>query len=352
MSKAQVPLESIDESGVVQDGCQPRSSPVKPSRDTDQQSLPRTRPYQDVNSSPLRNSPAVRSPVKPLGASPLPPVRLNSLNISKRRRLELEPSSPIDASHILNSRRNSESHITPQKARSFSTPVRFMGRRTPSLQDKPIPVLSPPSPEASLESAVVKSSSPLQNTLSSSRLLNSASSSSSASSGDERGSPLVVSRRRVTAPIFSSPPKRVEGDAELDRQIQNWKCLVSVAKKAYDYEDSEDEVNIDELIEKHRKAAQKAAAYLLEEGQTRSEEVGIEEFARHLTEQRDRFNEPFDDFNTSRLSRLQLKEYEELKRCYAARRSSAAHAAETASSQLDMRRLLGILDVDYDLLFP
>lgn len=79
------------------------------------------------------------SPKKtPTTRTPLPPVHSEQLQISKRRRLTLEPSQSdvVEDANLLT--------VTPSKIRSVSTPVQT--RRTPSLQDRPIPVLSPPSP--------------------------------------------------------------------------------------------------------------------------------------------------------------------------------------------------------------
>lgn len=92
----------------------------------------------------------IQSPCKsPISRVPLPRVVSGSLNIMKKRRLE--PTSPSFTQDP-----NSPPHnvrITPSKNRSFSSPI-YPGSamRTPSLQDKPIPVLSPPSPTSSARS--------------------------------------------------------------------------------------------------------------------------------------------------------------------------------------------------------
>jgi hypothetical protein len=108
-------------------------------------------------------SPSAMSPIKSsIGSSPLPPVLSNSLNISKRRRLEPFSSSPIDPrfGDEANSRGPySTPRVLPEKSRSVSTPVRRLSAsRTPSLTDRPIPVLSPPSPIQKETSEVSKDS--------------------------------------------------------------------------------------------------------------------------------------------------------------------------------------------------
>lgn len=106
----------------------------------------RTQAFSGGSMSPISMSPVKSS----RGSSPLPPITSDSLNISKRRRLDPSSSSPIEPRYGNETNLKdpySTPRVFPEKSRSMSSPVRRMSTsRTPSLTDCPIPVLSPPPP--------------------------------------------------------------------------------------------------------------------------------------------------------------------------------------------------------------
>lgn len=115
-------------------------------------------PDKTLNSPPLAPVPSPRK--SPNSGISLPKISSGSLQVLKRRRLE--PSTPNGDGLQDQLLPIHSHHITPSKNRSFSSPVSAsfqQSRRTPSLQDKPIPVLSPPSPSNSIRSISSSSSS-------------------------------------------------------------------------------------------------------------------------------------------------------------------------------------------------
>uniref|UniRef100_A0A060T189 ARAD1C18040p n=1 Tax=Blastobotrys adeninivorans TaxID=409370 RepID=A0A060T189_BLAAD len=154
-----------------------------------------------VYQSPVKKTP----PVSPAFSTPI--ATGGSLYIPKRRRLDLQTSSPLMKVPMSSP---NDRHATPQKAnRSFTTPIRVgntsvglvsNGKRTPSLQDRPIPVLSPPSAQ-SLDSQVSRLSD-----------IPSTPMSASSSSESSAGSIPRRTRRVVTMPILSTDPEKSSPD--------------------------------------------------------------------------------------------------------------------------------------------
>lgn len=89
----------------------------------------------------VRKEPLSITPFKSPNTNKLPPLPKGSNVLPKRRKISNDvfstPSKPIDNSYLI-----------PHKSRSFSTPV---PKRIPSLQETPIPDLTPPTSKISNE---------------------------------------------------------------------------------------------------------------------------------------------------------------------------------------------------------
>ncbi|KAA8899434.1 hypothetical protein TRICI_006348 [Trichomonascus ciferrii] len=303
--------------------------------------------------SPL-SMPACESPKKTPGhhSSPLPPLSGDKLEIPKRRKLEPEfASSPLDRRQLDGT---PNSVITPQKSRSISTPTHLLKRRTPSLADKPIPVLSPPSPALSTESHVSKTP-PIPSSVESrdSGMLTAESSSSSSSSERKIGASQM---RSVTSPLMSRGPdngdltKLRRESAQLDREIRKWRRLVDLANKAQKYEEQNRERDIKGLIEDWRSAARMAANHLYNETSVKVDAMGgVEELKKRINDS------PFQDeraeFDPQSLSPEDRAKYEDLKAQYE-QDMGKKDKEEEEVNEFTMPYMLKLLNVDHKLLFP
>lgn len=150
---------------------------------------------------------------------PMPRVPSGSLKIMKRRKLDSSDSSTSPTTRESTPLPLHHQRITPSKSRSFSGPlIDSFQKRAPSLQDKPIPVLSPPSPLnpvkspksislRSVSSPFISPTSfktPVLRRRNSSELMSvpdSTSSSSSSGSSSYLSHSVSPSRRNITTPL-------------------------------------------------------------------------------------------------------------------------------------------------------
>lgn len=345
-------------------------------------------------------------------SSPLPPISSDRLVVAKRRRLDPNSSvgssplfdTPVQANSTLGSESGGSaggnSAITPQKLRSTSTPSRFLtrNRRTPSLTDKPIPILSPPSPTLSTESRVSKTpphsksnennneqDEDNENTTGSSSSSSSnnsgqwtsASSSSSPSWNIEQqrspGSSFIQERRSVTSPLLFKGSNEAQGrgnsghtnkslikeSLQLDREINKWRRLVELANKAQRYEnEQEGEQDIKKLIEEWRTAARMAANHLHNETAVKVDAMGGASELRNKMEERQQ--PPFDDsginnFNPQDLSAEDREAYEEIKAEYESQSlndNTKSNEETGEAEEFTVAYMLKLLNVDHKLLFP
>lgn len=309
-----------------------------------------------VAASPLSMQ-ACESPKKTPGhhSSPLPPLSGDrQLEIPKRRKLEPDfASSPLDRRQLDGT---ANSVITPQKSRSMSTPTHLLKRRTPSLADKPIPVLSPPSPALSTESHVSKTP-PIPSSVESkdSGMLTAESSSSSSSSERKVGHSQM---RSVTSPLMSRGPnngdltKLRRESAHLDREIRKWRRLVDLANKAQKYEEKNQERDIKTLIEDWRAAARMAASHLYNETSVKVDTMGgVEELKRRINDTP--FQDDRDGFDPQTLSSEDRAKYEDLKAQYEQDMGKKdKEEREEEVGEFTMPYMLKLLNVDHKLLFP
>lgn len=336
-----------------------------------------------------------QSPKKSPKVTPLPPVSHNSLNISKRRKLE--PSTPDTATDSSTTSASSSHHlkpfITPCKNRSFSSPL-LHSKRTPSLQDQPIPVLSPPSPANSIRS--VSSSSiinpSLLNTPSQEKTLDKAdlislpgsatSSTSSASSQivlnpDDKitsSTPSLTSKATANTPTTyhrtsplssrSTDPTLTEllkKEREIDREISKMNKNVDTARLALKYKrSSEDEEKLQKLAIQWRDVAQKAASYLYNEASLYIDRIGgMEEYLRRKKEDEET-RKQFENNNSIDVDELtpeQKEQYEVLRAEYEEQSTYDTNAKtseedEANSKEFTMKYMLKSLNVDYKKVFP
>jgi hypothetical protein len=268
----------------------------------------------------------------------LPPLSGEPLNISKRRRLE-PMSSPIRGGSN-RSTAISPTTITPSKLRSFSSPQKQSAKRTPSLQDRPIPVLSPPLP-----ASVTQDPSPNGLLLTSDKI---------SSSPPE----FIRSNRSVTSPVQSIPDRQMlnlQGkEQQMDREINNLKKIIEIADQAYKYENSSRDRKLDELHDMWRIAAQEAAIYLFNQAKERVSAMGgMSELKRRQQKQRE-FSSPFfgsEEFDLKSLSNDQREIYEQLKKEYDDRLAKTNDNSDDGT-EFTMEYMLTTLSIKYDVLFP
>lgn len=306
----------------------------------------------------LSSSPASvnRSPTKSRNTSPLPPIN-TSIQISKKRRLEA--SSPIGAdglstySHELPDTVGIGTGITPSKMRSVSSPTRLQQKRTPSLTDRPIPVLSPPS---------LSQESPASFSISKSTPAVSKESEIPSSSSSATSDTLVT--RNASSPLQSksslnqnsSMPALYRKESELNKEIQRWKQLVNIAEQAQKYDKSDKFKEIEHLLESWRLAAQGAAAYLYNQARTKVNMMGgIDELKRRMQEQKQISGIIADDIDYDQLSQDEKLMFDEMKDEYdrlAERESQTTEQDETEDREFTMSFMLKTLNIQPSLLFP
>lgn len=291
----------------------------------------------------LASSPPGRSPVKTKGMiTPLPPIQAGSLRILKRRRLE--PNSPEPA-RVKGSDLNP---VTPSKHRSFSSPIRPLAqRRTPSLQDSPIPRLSPPSPPGSVGTSPSDISTLAQPP------------SSASHSFDSPARP-TAGLRRVTSPLASKVrdphyQQLAKSELELDRDLLKWRKKVDVARQAQKYDSKhQDDEDLKQSTEKWREAAQKAATYLFNQAGAKVDRMGgMAEYLRRQKERDEFQNKSFEDeIDFDSLSPEQQERYNEMKEEYEAELKRGKREEEEVPTEFTMKYMLTSLKIDTELIFP
>lgn len=294
-------------------------------------------PVPAPDTSTVDLSPPVPSPKKALGMStPLPPVQAGSLQITKRRRLTLEPES------FPPSNSDANSLVTPSKSRTVSSPT-VQARRTPSLQDRPIPVLSPPSPPKPQ------------------------SDEGSSTTTTQRTPNIPISmrvpgyNRRVSSPLSSKI--RNSDDLELqrtelrlDRELLKWRRLLETAKQAKNYREKNDDNEVKELTIKWRHAAQKAASELFSQAGERIESMGgMKEFLRRQRDGKDfekhNFNE--NEINYDALTPEDKKRFNAYKGEYEQHTKKISDdSQETTPPEFTLKFMLQSLQMNYDIIFP
>lgn len=221
--------------------------------------------------------------------SPLPPVnKSDALSISKRRKLEFSPSNPTVDSHNTPRSVSTPVSITPAKQRNASTLPKSLGRRTPSLQDRPIPVLSPPrvsigTPKNDFVKQQQKPINEESHGHSPEKSLVNVISMTSKSAGSPRA-------RAVTSPLILEPSKMKERQIEehiLNKEISTWKRMIEVADRAQKYQDTGETEVVKARTDKWREAAQEAANMLYDQLSSRiSDFGGVEAFKRQVKEEK------------------------------------------------------------------
>lgn len=330
------------------------------------------------------SSPPLRSPIKTIGMStPLPPIQAGSLRISKRKRLE-PSSSPvaIDDStvNLENADQQQDAHKfnpimkTPSKLRSFSSPIRPISKRTPSLQDSPIPVLSPPSPPLGSITADLSDASSLLVQISST---SSSSSSVAGSPGFSTTSVMLASslspgKRRVTSPLaskFRGGPRAQElsrVEFNLDRDILKWQRLLDRARRAQKYtiDSDNDKTKPDQdlniLTQQWRDAGQKAATYLLNQAGERVSRMGGMEVYVNRQKERNQSCQGYDndkyEVDYESLTTEEKERFDELKEEYEdevkKKRQQEVEEEEEIPTEVTMKYMLKSLNIDMELLYP
>lgn len=315
-------------------------------------------------------SPPVRSPIKTPGmTTPLPPIQSGSLRISKRRRLE--PSSPAPL-HSDTGSSDFKPMVTPSKLRSFSSPMHPISKRTPSLQDRPIPVLSPPSPPGSVASSSGLSTPNESGTLAEiPSSVSTSSDSSPVSAGTSKmANPVMKTRangyRRVTSPLASKirdsrSQELSKTEIELDREVLKWRRLLDVAKQAKKYEGNDNDEELKQLTTSWRNAAQQAASELFAQASERVEQMGgMEEFVRRQKEnkngggfQKNSFDEYEIDYNS--LTTEEKERFDALKEEYedeVKKSKKEDEEEDDVSTEFTLKYMLKSLNVDYNLIYP
>lgn len=307
----------------------------------------------------LHSTPPVRSPIKtPSMTTPLLPLQYGSLRISKRRRLE--PSSPAPISP------DTDSHlkpmVTPSKHRSFSTPVRHATQRTPSLQDRQIPVLSPPSPPGSINSSgsvPTPGNKPTQ-VASPSSPISSDTSTKSSIIPPKR----VTGYRRVTSPLKLKirDPKDEElacTERDLNRELLKWRRQVEIARQAQKYQNKNDSDELKRLTCEWRSAAQKAVSELFEQAKERVEGMGgMREFVKSQKNAKkfQRTSYEMNEIDYETLSARDKKRFDALKEDYEkeVEKANKYELQEEGSTDLEftVKYMLQSLNMDYKVVFP
>lgn len=241
-----------------------------------------------------------RSPSKPLNqTTPLPPLPFGGpLKIAKRRRLD--PFGP-GANQLLSSPSSSAAlgaggvrpFVTPVKSRSFSSPL-IPQRRAPSLQDSPIPVLSPP--------------------------------------------PLLA-------------PGAVGSEVELDRELITWRRKVDTARQARLYvQRREQEAETQKVTEIWREVAEKAANILFEQASERMERMGGIESYLQMQKDRDiAFGSFEEEVDYESLTEEEKIRYDEMKE-----ESELANEDKKKEEpiEFDIKFMLKSMNVDYKAIYP
>lgn len=310
---------------------------------------------------------ASKSPMKSPSLGPtLPPLLPSKILISKRRRLQ--PFSTVTPSSFeLHSEgnpsipENMEPAFTPSKLRSFSSPIRplqqFQQKRAPSLQDRPIPVLSPPPPSPGSTIA----ESPLEVTTPKSQT------TIGPSSSEEHPtvvgpSKLSASYRRVTSPLASKVrdpvvQKQTREEMNLDRDILKWRRLLDQARQAEKYEaKKKDDEKLQEVTEKWREAAQKAANQLFEQACEKIDRNGgFGEFVRRQKEREEAFKENNildGELDYESLTEEEKQRFDEMKEEYEEEIKQYEEPKENLPTEFTLKYMLKSLNVDYKLVFP
>ncbi|ODQ63145.1 hypothetical protein NADFUDRAFT_44427 [Nadsonia fulvescens var. elongata DSM 6958] len=235
----------------------------------------------DTSFDNIIKSPGWRSPVKaPTHSSPLPPLPQGSdlIMVKKRRRLTmdtLEPaltltealplsssSSAVGASPSAAITDDGNRLITPSKPK-----VEPIQRRTPSLNDRPIPILPP------VEHPLAEPREPQEEK----------------EEEEEEEEEKEISLQDLKYQ-----------ESQLDAQLRQWKRLVQLSTQAYKYELKNEDDQLKELILKWRDAAQQAANYLLNQASERINRMGgFDEYQRRQKDRAARQSDTSYDFDSS-----------------------------------------------------
>lgn len=297
----------------------------------------------------LASSPPGRSPIKSSGMiTSLPPIQAGSLKIMKRRRLE--PNSPEPAS----GKGSGHNPVTPSKHRSFSSPIRPLAqRRAPSLQDSPIPRLSPPSPPGSIGTSPSDISTMAQPPSSASHSIDSPAASSLRPTAE---------LRRVTSPLASKVrdphyQQLAKSELELDRDLLKWRKKVDVARQAQKYDSKhQDDEDLKQSTENWREAAQKAATYLFNQAGAKVDRMGgMAEYLRRQKERDEFQNKSFEDeIDFDSLSPEEQERYNEMKDEYEVevKKGKIKEEVEEVPTEFTMKYMLSSLKIDAELIFP
>jgi hypothetical protein len=323
----------------------------------------------DQLSSPYSELPSVasKSPMKsPVLGDTLPPLLPSKINISKRKRLL--PFSTVTAAipdlHSDGITSNPESMkpvLTPSKLRSFSSPVRplpqFQQKRAPSLQDRPIPVLSPPPPSPG--STISESSEEVSTPKSQTTLGPASSEERSVIAGPSK---LSASYRSVTSPLASKvrgplAPKQTRVEMNLDRDILKWRRLLDQARQAEKYQaKKKDDEKLQEVTEKWREIAQKAANELFELATEKIDRLGgFEEFVQRQKEREEavKKNNILDgELDYEALTEEEKERFDEMKEEYEEEIKQYEEPKEILPTEFTLEYMLKSLNVNYKLIFP
>ncbi|KAF5094953.1 hypothetical protein D0Z00_003328 [Geotrichum galactomycetum] len=323
----------------------------------------------DQLTSPYSELPSIapKSPMKsPVLGDTLPPLLPSKINISKRKRLL--PFSTVTAAipdlhsdGIPSNPENMNPVLTPSKLRSFSSPVRplpqFQQKRAPSLQDRPIPVLSPPPPSPG--STISESSEEV--------LTPKSQTTAGPSSSEERSviagpSKLSASYRSVTSPLASKVRgplalKQTRVEMNLDRDILKWRRLLDQARQAEKYQaKKKDDEKLQEVTGKWREAAQKAANELFELATEKIDRLGgFEEFVQRQKEREEavKKNNILDgELDYEALTEEEKERFDEMKEEYEEEIRQYEEPKEILPTEFTLEYMLKSLNVDYKLIFP
>ncbi len=368
-----------------------------------QQPLPETpastSPARQATENNRSDETPTTSPIKQPHAIRLPPLEPGSLEVIKKRRLN--PSSPPlqELSYNLTPGQTTSSLVIPVKNRNFKSPL-ISAKRSPSLVDKPIPVLTPPScaptydsltsSSPSLNSTVslrrVASHSPVRppNQLTPRRVMSAKPFIKTAiplhptnfdSPICSSSSPSDRQNRIINTPLHALRSKESELDIEIRKKEQRLDTLTQAKKYIHKNEDEK----LESLSVQWREAAQKAATYLFNQASDKVERMGGVSELEKRNKKKNSFNysneldslvfeekigiseeeiEKLSPEEREEFERMKIEYEEELERRQEELEISIAEAEAKAednssnSKKFTMSYMLNTLNVDYSMLFP
>lgn len=326
-------------------------------------------PLSDQLSSPYSELRSVssKSPMKsPVLGDTLPPLLPSKINISKRKRLLPFSTTPVSipdlhSDGIPSNPESMKPVLTPSKLRSFSSPVRplpqFQQKRAPSLQDRPIPVLSPPPPSPG--STISESPEEISTPKSQTAMPPVSSEKRSVIAGPSK---LSASYRSVTSPLASKVRgplalKQTRVEMNLDRDILKWRRLLDQARQAEKYQaKKKDDEKLQEVTEKWREAAQKAANELFELATEKIDRLGgFEEFVQRQKERQEavKKNNILDgELDYEALTEEEKQRFDEMKEEYEEEIKQYEEPNDILPTEFTLEYMLQSLNVNYKLIFP